>query len=459
MKLRFRSLARVSFAMSSRVPSETAQRRPYLPAIFYTLAVAGLVAFPGPSLRAEEKSQDLPPPPGALTHELSSGVPLLTNEQKSSRPPLSQPIEIPFIFEGGHIIIEASIDGGSPRPFLFDTGGRNLIARETAASQHAPVARTARIGGIGSNLPGVEMIKVERITIGAATLAQQEVGIIDMPNVILDRGSRPRVAGMIGSELLLRYAVTIDYTRRTLILNGLGFKPSRAAFALPLGFIVSKDGLSHPQVTAEVDGAAGQFIVDTGAGGQLALFEKFQDTQQSFKNAGATLHYLSAGGIGGRAAVSLAYLHQLRFGSYVRPQPLVSGVDHGSSHMGALFYAAGVIGNATLSDFVVTLDMGSAKAYFEPVPDRPHSATVFGTGVVFDKPDHDGFEVLDIIKGSPAERSMLQRGDRVIGIGGRPARDLALADVHMFAPKALPAQTVETADHRRVELSYGRLLP
>jgi C-terminal processing protease CtpA/Prc len=50
-----------------------------------------------------------------------------------------------------------------------------------------------------------------------------------------------------------------------------------------------------------------------------------------------------------------------------------------------------------------------------------------GSGVILDKPDHEAFEVLDVLKGSAAERAGLRRDDRIIEIAGHPARELGYA--------------------------------
>jgi hypothetical protein len=412
---------------------------------------------------AQTKAEDLPPPPGALERELTPGLQVPAdgpgNSSIGTATVLSGPIEIPFIFEGGHIIIEASIGGGPVRPFLLDTGARHTISPDMAQTLKAPVVRTSRVGGIGSKVSQIEWINAGPIAIGGATLEQQTVGVLDMPNVVLDRGSRPRLAGLIGSELLAHYVVTIDYTRRTLTLNSRGFRPQSAAFSLPLGLAVSMDGLSHPSISAELDGITGEFVIDTGASAQVIVSERFQEEHQPFAGAGTTLHFLSPGGLGGHANMRMGFGKQFRIGQFALPSPLVAGIDHGNSRMGSLSRAAGLIGNGVLSNFIITIDLAAARAYFEPVPDRAHATTVFGTGVILDKPDHDTFEVLDVLKDTAADRAGLRQGDRVVGIGGRPARDLGLSDVHAFAPKSLSALTVLTADHRKLDLSYGRLLP
>jgi predicted aspartyl protease len=423
------------------------------------LILLGLVAQFDRCAIAQTRPEDLPPPPGALERELTPGLQVPADGPGSpstgTASVLSGPIEIPFILEGGHIIIEASIGGGPVRPFLFDTGARHTISPEVARTLNAPVIRTSRAGGIGSKISQVEWINAGSIALGGATLQQQTVGVLDMPNVMLDRGSRPRLAGLIGSELLAHYVVTIDYTRRTLTLNSHGFRPQSAAFSLPLGLAVSMDGLSHPSISAELDGITGQFVIDTGASAQVMVSERFQQDHPPFSGTGAILHYLSPGGLGGHANLRIGFGRQFRIGPFALPSPLVAAIDHGNSVMGSLSRMAGLIDNGVLANFILTIDLAAARAYFEPVPDRVHATTLFGTGMILDKPDHDTFEVLDVLQDTAADRAGLRRGDHVVAIGDRAARDLGLSDVHVFAPKSVPALTVLTADHRRLDLGYS----
>jgi C-terminal processing protease CtpA/Prc len=99
-------------------------------------------------------------------------------------------------------------------------------------------------------------------------------------------------------------------------------------------------------------------------------------------------------------------------------------------------------------------------AYFEPVPGRTLASVLHGTGMILDKPDHEAFEVLDILKGTAAERAGLRRGDRIVEIAGHPARDLDNADLQVLsATPAHTSLTIRTSDQRRPDLAIGRLLP
>lgn len=423
-----------------------------------SLVLAGLAVLTISPVAAQTKPEDLPPAPGALERELG----LAPGERMAAAPSngrdLIAAIEIAFTLEGGHIIVNAAIDGGPPRPFMFDTGARNLVSSDTAKTLNASVVSTARVAGVGPKISHADIIKVGRIAIGAAVLEQQTVMVTELPNIIVDRGSRPRLAGLIGSELLARYAVTIDFARRVLILNSPGFRPPSASFALPLGYAMSPDGLSHPSIAAELDGIPGEFVIDTGASGQLFVSDGFQRAHRPFAESGKTLQFLSPGGIGGRTNLQMGFGKRLRIGPLTLSPPLIAGsTDQGGARLSA---SGGLLGTVILSQFVVTIDYQSGRAYFAPVAGRTLPSVLHGTGMILDKPDHEAFEVLDVVAGSAADHAGLRRGDRIVEIAGRAARELGAADFQALnSASSHGSIAVRTSDQRRINLSIGRLLP
>jgi hypothetical protein len=426
-----------------------------------SLALAGGVArAAGP----QPQAGDLPPAPGVLERELSLPPAGRAGATASAGgPTLSNPIEIPFVIEGGHIIVEASIDGTAPRPFMFDTGARITLTPDVAHALNAVVVGSGRVGGIGSKISHVDKIKVGRIAIGPATIEQPTVSVVEMPNILLDRGARPRLAGLIGSELLARYAVSVDFQRRLLILNSPGYRPQSVAFSLPLGLIILPDGLSHPSITVEIDGVTGDFLIDTGASGQILVSEKFQQQHQPFAAIAPILRFLSPGGIGGHVNVQMGFGKRLQIGPTTLTPPVVSGVDEvrGSNlGRGMASHISGVIGTAILAHFIVTIDYQSVRAYFEPVAGRPLPTALHGTGMILDKPDHEAFEILDILKGSSADRAGLRRGDRIVEVAGHPARDLSTSDVlGLSSAPAHASLAIRTSDQRRLDLAIRQTLP
>lgn len=67
--------------------------------------------------------------------------------------------------------------------------------------------------------------------------------------------------------------------------------------------------------------------------------------------------------------------------------------------------------------------------------------------------------MLDALSGSAAERAGLRRGDHIVEINGRPARDLGIADFQALGSASNASVSVRTADQRRINLSIGQTLP
>ena len=140
---------------------------------------------------------------------------------------------------------------------------------------------------------------------------------------------------MIGSDLLAAYAVTIDYARRILTLNNPGFKP-HAAFPLPLSFAISPEGYSLPSVTAELDGVSGDFVIDTGANGEIFLSGTFERENNPFAHYRKVLTLLSPGGLGGPTNVQFGFGEHLNLGPATLTPPVVAGpTDPETSPSGA----------------------------------------------------------------------------------------------------------------------------
>ena len=87
----------------------------------------------------------------------------------------------------GVVIVDASIDGTPSRPFIFDTGARNIVTPDVAGTLNTSEVRSARLGGVGPATSQADMVKVGQITIGDATITDQVVAVADLPNTFVDR--------------------------------------------------------------------------------------------------------------------------------------------------------------------------------------------------------------------------------------------------------------------------------
>lgn len=420
-------------------------------------AILLLSAAPG-GASADTPDKDGPPPPGTLLRELSAGsapVPDLPPASLGAPSPLSAPVDIPFLIEGGHMMIDASINGGPKQTYLFDTGGRIVLTPDAARGLKSTHVRDGMIGGIGPNLTKAAVVRVDQVVVGGITLHHQTVTIAELPNWVVDRGAKPRLAGLIGPELITRRTVTIDYRKQVMTLHPPGqVRPGPNAMVARLGFSVSPEGLGHPSVIAGIGGVEGELIIDTGASGAIYLSESFISTHRPFRPGGKIIRFMSPGGVGGPLTIQAGLGTTFKLGATTFNSLVIAGPA--SPERSPRIHASGVMGADILARFVVTLDFPSNRVWFEPIPGATPASSWNSVGLILNKPDPSSFEVVDVLPGTSAERAGIQRGDRIVTYGGQPARNLGLRDLSKFRDKAV---SVVLSDQRRHDLSPVQILP
>jgi hypothetical protein len=461
------------------------------------VAVCLLIPLAAAGQSPSATTPDLPPPPGALQREL--------DRQKIAPPPAArpapgtnaviqakEPVPIPFELEGLYIVVQASIDGRAPLPFIFDTGGRNIVLPEVSKDWPAANSEGALIQGVGPKLEKANAIHVDSLRVGSVDLGKQAFLAYDLPNGIVDRGSRPKAAGLIGAELLNQFVVRIDFQHRLMTMFAPGqFHPPADGFSLPLSLLFSKDALTMPYIPGQFESVPGNFALDTGDAGEVTLSPRFDTDHGFFDRFAKIVEYRTPGGIGGRFRQKMALSGELTIGP-VKAAPTVvhthdkfeeSGYfktgdwQHDSyvSSRESQFDSSiteGRIGNSILSAFVTTFDFGDRRIYFQPVGEvrKPPAGKVFGpdisgpklfsTGIIPDKPDHDHFEVVDVIAGTAAEREGVRPGDKIVSVAGKPARDLSLGDfVDLTNNPNAKHVVIEEPGSRRFDLAIEQILP
>src|SRR6266851_7507881 len=178
---------------------------------------------------------------------------------------------VPVSVEAGTVIVEVTINGRGPFPLMFDTGAQNALTPEIAAALGLKTEGAGTVLDSGGDSLPVTFTRVKVIRVGDAEMTDQPFAVAALPPYLTDRGSRPALAGFLGYELLTRFAVRLDYDRRTLTLKaGSNFRYDGTGVRVPLVFTGKT-----PVVPAAADGIAGMFVVDTGSSGALTLRREF----------------------------------------------------------------------------------------------------------------------------------------------------------------------------------------
>ena len=333
-------------------------------------------------------------------------------------------VRIPITIEGGHIVVPVSIGGGTPLPFILDSGaGANILS--SAAAEALDVAASGSIAarGVGEKAASASFTRIPEFSVGPASLRDQSFVVLDLPPILSHRGPAPPIAGLLGYDFLRRFRVEIDYAASMLSLRPIARCSARLpAHAVPLGF-----RNKIPVVNARIDGATGLFAIDTGAASQLDIFSAF--AMRHGLDEEGRLQTVAAGGVGGEVEGALSRLTQFEIGSHRirRPYATIVRAERGAFASSEL---AGNIGSNILRQFKVGFDyecrrMSLARGGEFGLPEPINRA-----GFTFTVPVRGGpVHILHVQEAGPAAKAGLEAGSELLFINGIPVKTLSYGSI------------------------------
>ena len=370
---------------------------------FDTVTMTGTVAL----VAAQAPSRYAPPPPPPNSAQWPAG---------------RDSVAIPFRLLNNHIYVEASIDGKPPRAFVFDTGATDVL--DTGAAKRLGIAVEGALpsGGFGDKIEAAGLAKVKSVSLGGLTLTDQVFGTENFAAWIAVEGAD--LDGILGYEFAKRAVLTIDYAKRLMTFTKQdAFHPPAGVTGIPFTFD------EHvPMVTGKLDGAGGEFEVDTGSRGALTLMAPFAAAHGLVAKYHAD-HSVTVGyGIGGPSKALLARAGHLTIGGVTIEAPVAEIVtDKGGVAESAR--TAGNIGGDLLKRFTLTLDYAHRTLWLEPNALAAQPEPFDRSGLWIARAPDGGIAVADVATGSAAAAAGLATGDEITSVGGRSAKDIALYDL------------------------------
>ncbi|HET7226186.1 MAG TPA: aspartyl protease family protein [Candidatus Eisenbacteria bacterium] len=329
---------------------------------------------------------------------------------------------LPFDYRGKHLWLRASVNGGPPADFIFDTGASITvidssyaakIGLETQGHQQGQGAgatggasfsklRSLRVTGVGDSDDGIE-------------LGETRVAVLSVNPVLAPFFWRD-AAGVIGFDVIDQFVDEIDYDHRTLVLHDpKTFKYEGKGEAIPMRLA------NHvPVVTMTLDGRyTGDFRLDVGSSSTVDLHTPFVKAHQLAAHAGKSVE-IEGGGFGGTFSNRLVRMQSLQVGRFAWRRPLVTLTQATSGAFTSEDYA-GNVGNRVLERFKVTFDYDGRKVYLEPGA-KYAAADHFARGGLQLALENDQVIAMGVLAGSAADAAGLREGDQVVSIDGKPIR-------------------------------------
>ena len=329
---------------------------------------------------------------------------------------------LPFEYHARHVWLRASVNGGPPADFVFDTGASITVIDSVYAAKIG-LATEGLQQGQGAGASGsASFAKLSSLTVAAPDgdgieVKDARVAVLSVNSVLAPYFWR-ECAGVIGFDFINRFVDEIDFDARLLTLHDpAAFHYAGQGTAIPMTLA------GHtPVVTMKLDGdIPGDFRVDVGSGSTVDLHTPFVKRHDLMAKSGRGVE-LMGGGFGGTFTTRVVRMKKLEIGPYSWVDPLVSLSQATVGAFTSEDYA-GNIGNRLLERFKVTLDYERRQMWLEPGKLYGRRDPMSRSGMQLVRAA-DTVKIATVLEGSAAGKAGFRSGDVVTAIDGRPVLEL-----------------------------------
>ncbi len=342
---------------------------------------------------------------------------------------------VPFRLVNNHIYADVSVNGSKPMTFIFDTGGHSILTPETAKARGITPKGNMTSSGGGDQLATSGLASVKSIRVGDATIRDQAVTVMSFsPKGVEGVGEQ----GMVGYEFFARFITRFDYGHHTVtFIDKKYFDPKDAGTPVPMR-------LYHqlPEILGTYDGIPGRFGVDTGSRMPLMLTGPYAAAHDLRAKAPKGVEAVTGWGVGGPSRSFVFHGGTLTLGDVTIGHPLTMiSLDKGGTGGSPVF--PNNVGGGVLKRFVVTFDYDHSTMYLKPVAGDVADLDSYDRAGMWINNSAKGFEVVNVTKGSPAEKAGLMKGDVITAVDGKPANTVKLYELRQRLRDDAPGTKVD----------------
>lgn len=273
---------------------------------------------------------------------------------------LAKPQAVPFEYSHKEILVKVRVNGSEPLDFLFDTAAsQTVIDRRTAAETFLDKQGAFQVMAAGGAVP-TQLTAVPKIEIGELVLGDVQALMLDLTPQTRQMGKR--ICGIIGANIMNKFAVTIDFAKSQIVFNDAAtYKPPANA---ALASFTNKQG---PVVKALLNGTTEVgFLIDTGAAFNnlpSSVARKFLGNQ--------TPHTTEGTGLDGRPVkLATVTVGNVKVGNQtLRNVSFTFSMDQDSQAQQRGFVQGsnvGVLGNPFWQNFALTMDYKFQRIAMQP---------------------------------------------------------------------------------------------
>ncbi len=319
------------------------------------------------------------------------------------------PVTVPFDFVAGHIVVEATLDdSGEPVALIVDSGAPTILSDELADQFGGEVAGHLNTAAIDGTVVKEEIVPVAELHIGDATFTDvgSIKGFLEPDNPLSCISSN----GLIGASLMKEAVWQIDYGTEQITIAPSVDGLDHIEDAIALGFVSPTASSPSPQLPLLAGEGTIDFLIDTGSDGSLTVNPAdLAGIGIEVDPSGPAYRTEAAGSAGSYDARLLYASVDLGLGNQQLDGFPVATIE-------SLQAGQGNIGNAFMSNYVVTIDWPQGNIYFDPVSDDPRPPTPPAATIGW---DGERITVGGVVEGSDVAEAGLAIGQFVSSIDGQ----------------------------------------
>lgn len=342
-------------------------------------------------------------------------------------------------------VIQISIDGKPPLPFIVDTGTNVPLTLDPWAVKALGLtasARTQQQNGIVNAPVTIQTAVFQgKSADDVVTFHITEARAVDL-SFIPDAFRGVHIAGIVGVGMLAPITTRFDFAAKTLTVYGYTHPPLRVPGAETLPLTVDSSGIRTVQVTL-APGVTDTLVFDTGS-----------TSTQIHRTAAQTLHpsavgYTFGGRIDGWYRNPALRLPEITLGALRVPNVLLQTMENSTSAVS--------IGLDILAGYRLTLDGPNRELTLEPSA-AGGRYTRGWSGVELRQDARKNWLVESLRAGSPALKAGLRVGDAVETISGLAADGLPDAQFRALI-NGLAGRTVSVTGRRNGQMQTLSWVP
>jgi hypothetical protein len=355
-----------------------------------------------------------------------------------SLPPNTNKVEIPIEIHNNLVVVPVILNNTLPLKFIVDTGVRTAILTEKIYSDILNLSYTRKytISGAGGQKL-VDAFLTNNVTFDMPGVHGQghSMLVLGQDYLELKNSMGTEVHGILGYELFSRFVITINYEAKRLTLELPNkFKPKRSYKVLP---ITVEDTKPFVHVKLQMNDSVkvdAKMLVDSGASHGIFL-ESTSDSmiQIPAKNIDAVLGRGLGGVIFGKIArIKSMDISDYRLEEAIANFPLDYSPKDTTKTNARTTFRNGSIGGDLLSRFTVVFNFPDEKIYLKKNAAFKKKFYYSLSGLTLRAKGNrlNEFEITDVRKNTPAERSGIQIGDQLLFINGFDLSELELNNVN-----------------------------